>query len=97
MSDWHNLLHKCKSQIYSIKVLSLDDSGSLPSNALAVMLHCLSNAESATKGTQILKNFTYASLYLAMLMKVQDHGIILNVPDDVASFMGLAHKCVRVV
>lgn len=61
-------------------------------NTIAVLLNTIATAEYAAKETLIVKNFTYASLYLAILMKDPDPHILLNVPNDLMSFLELATR-----
>lgn len=71
-----------------------ENEGPNDATPLAKLLSWVSSSQIAVDGIKIAQNFTYAALYLAVLMNCTEAETILNVPDDMKSFFELVNRYV---
>lgn len=90
--DWVAIMEKSKTYIEAIHYTSSDAESPSSGNTLMRLMDFLSSSQDAGQGYKIAQNFAQAALYLNIVMQSTKQDVILEMPDNLYSFMCLAHE-----
>lgn len=92
LGDWVEVLRKAKRAVASFDKLPDESNEDDNTGPVQKLMNFMSITEEANHGLQIARNFTYAALYINILNDNTAVDGIIDVPDDISSFLKLANR-----